>query len=136
MDNKNKADMKNIISEVIAMTQSIVDYSGEADEQFLQLLEERNQQFIKLQELMEQPEAIQEYRELLNQLLQLHQQATEVIERYKTDAANNINKIEKGKQTASLYEHGKNRSGNIGRSVIGRSPYQATPDAAFFDTKK
>jgi len=132
----NKIDIKNNIIELITITQSIVDYNGEVDEAFLQLLEDRNQRFMHLEEFMEQSNVMKEYRGLLQQLLQIHQQATEVIERYKTDAANNINKIEKGKQTASLYEHGKNRSGNIGRSVIGRSPYQATPDAAFFDTKK
>jgi len=131
----NKIDIKNNIIELITVTQSIADYNGEVDEQFLQLLEDRNQQFIKLEELMQQPNLMQEYRELLQQLLQLHRQASEVIERYKTEAADNIRKIEKGKQTANLYESGKNRSG-VGRSTVGRNPYQATPDAAFFDTKK
>ena len=131
----NKIDIKNNIIELITVTQSIADYNGEVDEQFLQLLEDRNQQFIKLEELMQQPNLMQEYRELLQQLLQLHRQASEVIERYKTEAADNIKKIEKGKQTANLYESGKNRSG-VGRSTVGRNPYQATPDAAFFDTKK
>lgn len=117
-DNSNQ---KNSIVELIAITKSIAEYKAEEiDDNLLELLEKRNSLFQQIDENMQKPEFVQEHREILEQLLTVHRQATEIIEQYKELLADSIRKIGKGKQTANLYEHGK----------------KGSSDAAFFDTKK
>lgn len=134
--------LKASIEELIQLTKNIAEYTGEANEEFLLAIEHRNELFENFQSLFDQYIATieessnqevrmdQSIRVLLQELYTIHKQAETVIEAYKKEAAEQIKKIEKGKQTSDLYEQGR------GRNTARRNPYQATPDAAFFDKKK
>ncbi len=129
-----------IINELIAMTETVIKHSGEVDDDFIKLLEERDRRFSVLQisvaELSTDNQGknvstLEVHRAVLQKLYDLHKQAEVHVGQYKNNIAEQIKKIAEGKQASSLYGEGR-----ATRSVTSRRPYQATPDAAFFDKKK
>ncbi len=131
--------IETCIRELISLTKSIAEFTGEVDDDFLVLLEQRNQQFQEFQNKVEKMNndpsrsAIlteESYLVLLRELQRFHNQAEEVVTQHKQTIADQIKKIGTAKQTSNLYDQGRNRA--LGK----RYPHQATPDAAFFDQKK
>lgn len=129
-----------IIDELIVMTEKVIQHSGEVDDDFIELLEERDRYFTVLETSVAglstddqtgDAPALEAHRAALQELYDLHKQAEAQVGQYKDNIAEQIRKISGGKQASSLYGEGR-----VARSVVSRRPYKATPDAAFFDKKK
>ncbi|OEF97796.1 hypothetical protein [Desulfuribacillus alkaliarsenatis] len=122
--------MKQLIDELISLTKTIAEHTGEADDELLNIIDERNKLFEAFQQGIEN-KSIQVNNQQFQELYQLTKQAEAVIQKHKNQVADNIKKIQKGKQSSDLYDHGRNT-----RTTARRNPYQMTPSAAFFDKKK
>ncbi|OEH86768.1 hypothetical protein BHU72_00395 [Desulfuribacillus stibiiarsenatis] len=95
-------------------------------------LEHRNTLFVSMQELLNSERDLTHdslVRKKLQEIYDSHKAIETIVEKQKHDASEELQKIELGKRSSELYEHGRGR-------VTRRNPYQATPDAAFFDKKK